>query len=87
MQNEVGQEGRQLAYYTDRPMRHTPFGAPHFQSMADDNCCWFWYRVKVLGIRYNLFAGIETLSLSIYEPIAMQILLGGSSPNFGRGLS
>jgi hypothetical protein len=29
------QEGRQVAY-TDRPMRRTPFGAPDFQSMADD---------------------------------------------------
>ena len=53
----------------------------------DVNCCCFWYPVKVLGIRYNLFAGIETLSLSIYEPSAMQILLWGQSPNLGRGLS
>ena len=39
-----------------------------------------WYRVKVLGIRYNMFAGTETLSLSVYEPIAMHILLGGTVP-------
>ena len=29
----------------------------------------------------------ETLSLSVYEPIAMQILLGGPSPNLGEELS
>jgi len=41
--------------------------------------------LKVLHIRYNLFAGNETLSLSVYEPIAMQILLGGTVPQFGGG--
>ena len=41
--------------------------------------------VKVLHIRYNLFAGTEMLSLSIYEPIALQILLGGTVPQFGGG--
>ena len=45
------------------------------------------YPLKVLRIRYNLFAGTETLSLSVYEPIAMQILLGGLSPKLGEGLS
>ena len=39
-----------------------------------------WYNVKFLRIRYNLFAGTETLSLSVYEPIAIQILLGGIVP-------
>ena len=34
-----------------------------------------WNNVKVLRIRYNLFAGTEMLSLSVYEPIAIQILL------------
>ena len=47
----------------------------------------FWGRVrypaKVLRIRYNLFAVTEMLSLSVYEPIAIQILLGGPSPNLG----
>ena len=42
--------------------------------------------VKFIHIRYNLFAGTETLSLSIYEPIAMQILLGGIVPEFGEGV-
>ena len=32
-------------------------------------------------ISYNLFAGTEMLSLFVYEPIAIQILLGGQSPN------
>ena len=45
-----------------------------------------WYRVKVLRIRYNLFAGTETLSLSVYEPITIPILLGEDSPPIlGRG--
>ena len=35
-----------------------------------------WYPVKLLHIRYNLFAGTKTVFLSVYEPIAMQILLG-----------
>ena len=38
------------------------------------------YPAKVLRIRYNLFAGTETLSLSVYEP--MQLLLGGTVPQF-----
>ena len=40
------------------------------------------YPLKVLCSRYNLFAGTDTLSLSVYEPIAKQILVGGTSPNF-----
>ena len=44
-----------------------------------------WYTVKLLRIRYNLFAGTETLSLSVYKPIAMQILLGGR-PQFWVGV-
>ena len=42
-----------------------------------------WYPVKLLHIRYNLFAGTEMLSLSVYEPITKQILLGGTVPQFG----
>ena len=45
-----------------------------------------WYPVKLLHISYNLFAGTEMLSLSVYEPIAIQILLGGTVPQFGRGV-
>ena len=45
-----------------------------------------WYHVKVLLIRYNLFAGTETLSLSVYEPITTHILLGGTVPKFGEGV-
>ena len=37
-----------------------------------------WYPVKLLHISYNLCAGKEILSLSVYEPIAIQILHGGS---------
>ena len=32
-----------------------------------------WYPLKVLHIMYNVFAGTEMLSLSVYEPIAIQI--------------
>ena len=41
--------------------------------------------MKVPYIRYNLFAGTETLSLSVYDPIAIQykFWLGGPSPNLG----
>ena len=39
-----------------------------------------WYRMKVLRIRYNLYAGTEPLSLSVYEPIAMPFFVGGPSP-------
>ena len=35
------------------------------------------YPVKLIHINYNLFAGTEMLSLSVYEPIAISILLGG----------
>src|SRR5208282_3684309 len=45
-----------------------------------------WYRAKVLRIRSNLFAGTETLSLSVNEPIARQILSGGTVPQFGEGV-
>ena len=44
-----------------------------------------WYHLKVLHIRYNLFAGTEMLSLTVYEPIAIQILLGGTVPNLAEG--
>jgi hypothetical protein len=43
-----------------------------------------WYHVKVLYIRLNLFAGTEMLCLSIYEPIAIQIVHGGTVPQFWR---
>jgi hypothetical protein len=43
------------------------------------------YRVKFPRIRYNLFDGTETLSLSVYEPITIHILLGGV-PQFGGGV-
>ena len=36
---------------------------------------------ECLYIRYNLFAGTETPSLSLYKPIALNILFGGLSPN------
>ena len=42
-----------------------------------------WYPVKLLHISYNLFAGTEMLSLSVYEPIAIQILHGDRPPNLG----
>ena len=49
-----------------------------------------WYPVKLLHISYNWFAGTEMLSLSVYEPIAIHILLGGRgepSPNLTEGSS
>ena len=46
-----------------------------------------WYLVKLLHISYNLFAGTEMLSLTVYEPIAIQILLGGTVPNLAEGSS
>ena len=39
-----------------------------------------WFPVNVLYVNYSLFAGTKTLSVSIYEPIAIQILLGGDRP-------
>ena len=45
--------------------------------------------MKLLHISYNLIAGTEMLSLSVYEPIAIQILLregGRTGPQFGRGV-
>ena len=42
-----------------------------------------WYPVKLLHISYNLFAETEILSLTVYEPIVIQILLGGQCPNLG----
>src|SRR5208282_5943928 len=35
-----------------------------------------WYPMKVLHIKHNLFAGTESLSLSVYEPITMRVLWG-----------
>jgi len=44
------------------------------------------YPLKILCIGYNLFAGTKTLFLSIYEPFAIQILLGeGRPPIWGKG--
>ena len=45
-----------------------------------------WHPVKLLHVRYNLFAGTEMPSLSAYEQIAIQILLGGTVPQFGEGV-
>ena len=69
------------------------------QANRNTNCAWgrppIWergvelggrvlYPVKLLHIKYNLFAGTEMLSLSAYEPIAIHILLQGTVPQFGR---
>ena len=42
-----------------------------------------WYPVKAHHNAHNLSIETETLSLSVYEPIALQILLGGTVPEFG----
>ena len=44
-----------------------------------------WYNVKVLHITHNLFAGADTLSLPVYEPIAKRVLWEGAHPIWGRG--
>ena len=36
-------------------------------------------------LRHNLFAGTETLSLSVYKPIAIKILIGDLTPIWGKG--
>ena len=41
--------------------------------------------MKLLHIIYNLFAETEMLSLTVYEPIAIQILLRGPFPNLAEG--
>ena len=46
-----------------------------------------WYPVKLFHISCNLLAGTEMLYLTVYEPIAIQILLGGPSPNMTEGSS
>ena len=40
--------------------------------------------MKLLHISYNSFAATEMLSLSVYEPIAIQMLLEGPSPIWPR---
>ena len=45
--------------------------------------CRVCYPLKVLCSWYNLFAGTEMLSLSVYEPIQCKFLLGGTVSNFG----
>ena len=72
---------------TQRPMHRKPFSTqlPDLGEGVElgDRV---WYPMKLLHISYNLFAGTEMLSLSVYEPIAIQILLGGTVPQFGRGV-
>jgi hypothetical protein len=41
---------------------------------------------KLLHIRYNLFAGNEMLSLSIYESSQKKFCMGEPSPNLGSGV-
>ena len=45
-----------------------------------------WYPVKARHDRHNVSAGTDTLSLSVYEPIGKQILVGGTDPQFGEGV-
>ena len=42
-----------------------------------------WHPAKVLCIRLKNLIGTEMLSLSVNEPIAKQILVGGPSSNLG----
>ena len=43
-----------------------------------------WYSQKARHDGHNMSIENETLSLSTYKPIAMQILFGGPSPNLGE---
>jgi len=45
------------------------------------------YPAKVLQFRHNLFAGTETLSLSVYEPITILIFYLGRRLILGKGRS
>ena len=45
-----------------------------------------WYPVNAHHKTHNLSSENETLSLSVYEPIALQILRGGTVPQFGGGV-
>ena len=45
-----------------------------------------WYPVNAHHNTHNLSSENKTLSLSVYEPIALQILLGGPSQNLGEGV-
>ena len=47
---------------------------------------WVCYPVKLLHISFNLLGGTEMLYLSVCEPIVIQLLLGGTVPQFGRGV-
>ena len=46
-----------------------------------------WYPVNAHHNGHNLSIIAETLSLSVYEPIAIQFCSGESPPNWGMGLS
>ena len=42
-----------------------------------------WYNVKVFRIRYNLFAGTETLSLSLFTSQSQYTFCLGGDPKYG----
>ena len=42
-----------------------------------------WYPLKVLHINHHLFAVTETISLSVYEPIAICVLWRDRAPPSG----
>jgi hypothetical protein len=42
--------------------------------------------MKVLHITHNLLCGTDTLSLGVYEPIAIRVLWGKRRPPFGGGV-
>ena len=45
-----------------------------------------WYPKKARHDGHNMTIENETLFLSVYKPTAMQILLGGTVPQFGDGV-
>jgi hypothetical protein len=60
------------------------WSSPHFEGNGGVRG-WICYPVPERGIMHNLSAKSDTLSLSVYELIARQVLHRGSSPKFGIG--
>ena len=73
LQHKLVQEGRQLAY-TDQLMRRTPFGAPDFQSRADDQFLVVWGS----GPQNGHFAPPETFVTTTVFVFLLQKVYGAS---------
>ena len=64
---------------------HWPTVAPDifWSKWFSINCWWFWYSVKVLHIRHNLFGGAETISLRLWANRHARFV---GPPPFGGGV-